>query len=169
MKLKQLCTLPFTLPLVIALLFPVLADAQIYKWKDKNGVTRYSDTPPTGTVKDDKIGKANTAKPKAPTTQPTAESAEKTTKSVEKEVDPDEAARLRAEKAEQEKKEKENKAAQEKARADNCRGARANYKTFAQGGRIYEMDENGERQYFDDAGLGGRKAQAEAEMQKYCY
>jgi outer membrane biosynthesis protein TonB len=168
MKLKQLRTLPLTLPLVIALVFPVLADAQIYKWKDKNGVTRYSDTRPTDTLKVDEIGKASAAKPKAATAEPTAKSVEKPTKSVEQEADPDEAARIRAEKAEQEKKEKENKAEQEKNRADNCRGAKANYKTFAQGGWIYEMDENGERQYFDDAGLDAGKAQAESEMRQYC-
>ncbi|MFT6394552.1 MAG: hypothetical protein ACJARW_001046 [Methylophilaceae bacterium] len=30
------------------------------------------------------------------------------------------------------------------------------------------MDENGERQYFDDAGLDAGKAQAESEMRQYC-
>lgn len=113
---------------MIALVFPVLEDAQIYKWKDKNGVTRYSDTRPTDTLKVDGIGKASAAKPKATTAGPTAKSVEKPTKSVEQEADPDEAAHIRAERAEQ-----------EKNRADNCRGAKANYKTFAQGGRIYEM------------------------------
>lgn len=44
MKLKQL----IYLAIMIILATPMLADAQIYKWKDKNGVTRYSDTPPTG-------------------------------------------------------------------------------------------------------------------------
>lgn len=124
---------------MIALVFPGLADAQIYKWKDKNGVTRYSDTRPTDTLKVDGIGKASAAKPKANTAGPTTKSVGKPTKSVEQEADPDEAAHIRAERAEQEKKEKENKAEQEKNRADNCRGAKANYKTFAQGGRIYEM------------------------------
>jgi|TARA_B110000879_G_scaffold75327_1_gene105074 hypothetical protein len=118
---------------VIALVFPGLADAQIYKWKDKNGVTRYSDTRPTDTLKVDGIGKASAAKPKANTAGPTTKSVGKPTKSVEQEVDPDEAAHIRAERAEQEKKEKENKAEQEK------NSAKANYKTFAQGGRIYEM------------------------------
>jgi hypothetical protein len=90
---------------VIALVFPVLEDAKIYKWKDKNGVTRYSDTRPTDTLKVDGIGKASaakpkatTAKPKATTAGPTAKSVEKPTKSVEQEADPDEAARIRAEK-----------------------------------------------------------------------
>lgn len=30
------------------------------------------------------------------------------------------------------------------------------------------MDESGERQYFDDAGLDARKAQAESEMRQCC-
>ena len=46
---------------------------------------------------------ASAAKPKATTAEPTAKSVEKPTKSVEQEADPDEAARIRAEKAEQEK------------------------------------------------------------------
>ncbi|MDG1097480.1 MAG: DUF4124 domain-containing protein [Methylophilaceae bacterium] len=46
MKLKQL----MYLGLMVALATPMLVDAQIYKWKDKNGVTRYSDTPPTDNV-----------------------------------------------------------------------------------------------------------------------
>ena len=84
---------------MIALVFPVLEDAKIYKWKDKNGVTRYSDTRPTDTLKVDGIGKASAAKPKATTAGPTAKSVEKPTKSVEQKADPDEAARIRAEKA----------------------------------------------------------------------
>jgi hypothetical protein len=73
---------------VIALVFPVLEDAQIYKWKDKNGVTRYSDTRPTDTLKVDGIGKPSAAKPKATTAGPTAKSVEKPTKSVEQEAAP---------------------------------------------------------------------------------
>lgn len=62
--------------MVIALVFPMLGDAQIYKWKDKNGVTRYSDTRPTDTLRLNGIGKASAAKP-------TAKSVEKLTKSIE--------------------------------------------------------------------------------------
>ena len=165
MKLKQL----MYLGLMIALATPMLVDAQIYKWKDKNGVTRYSDTPPTDNVKVDKIGKEITTKPIPP--------AEKQAKPVVNNTDvnnkaqpdtEDEAAKLRARNAEIEKKNKEEQAAQAKLKAENCRSAKADYETFAQGGRIYQMNEKGEREYFDDTGLNERKAKAQAEMQQYC-
>ncbi|MCH9799274.1 MAG: DUF4124 domain-containing protein, partial [Betaproteobacteria bacterium] len=80
----------------------------------------------------------------------------------------DEAAQLRIRNAEIEKKNKEEKAAQAKLKAENCRSAKADYRTFIQGGRIYQMNEKGERQYFDDAALNERKAKAQANMQQYC-
>ncbi len=160
MKLKQL----LYIGLVVALATPMLVDAQIYKWKDKNGVTRYSDKPPTDNVKVDKIGKEKTAKPTPPAQQET-----KSTQSSEGQPDSqDEAAQLRARNAEIEKKNKEEKAAQAKLKAENCRAARADYQTFAQGGRIYQTNEKGEREYFDDTALNERKAKAQANMQQYC-
>ncbi len=160
MRLKQLLYLAF----MIALASPILADAQIYKWKDKNGVTRYSDTPPPDNVKVDKIGKEKTTNSTPP--------AAKDTKPVETnggQVDAeDAAAKLRARNAEIEKKNNEEKAAQAKLKAENCRAAKADYETFAQGGRIYQVNEKGEREYFDDAGLNERKAKAQSEMQQYC-
>jgi hypothetical protein len=160
MKLKQL----MYLGLMVALATPMLVDAQIYKWKDKNGVTRYSDTPPTDNVKVDKIGKEKTTKP-APAAEKEANPAANNKTQPDSE---DEAAQLRARNAEIEKKNKEEKAAQAKLKAENCRSAKADYETFIQGGRIYQMNEKGEREYFDDAALNERKAQAQANMQQYC-
>jgi hypothetical protein len=37
--------------LLCAVLLPTLAVAEVYKWKDKNGVVRYSDVPPPSNVK----------------------------------------------------------------------------------------------------------------------
>jgi hypothetical protein len=37
--------------LLCTVLLPTLATAEIYKWKDKNGVVRYSDVPPPSNVK----------------------------------------------------------------------------------------------------------------------
>jgi outer membrane biosynthesis protein TonB len=160
MKLKQL----MYLGLMVALATPMLVDAQIYKWKDKNGVTRYSDTPPADNVQVDKIGKEKTTKP-APAAEKEAKPAANNKTQPDSE---DEAAQLRARNAEIEKKNKEEKAAQAKLKAENCRSAKADYETFSQGGRIYQMNEKGEREYFDDAGLNERKAKAQANMQKYC-
>jgi hypothetical protein len=158
MKLKQL----IYLVIMAMLAAPMLVDAQIYKWKDENGVTRYSDTPPNANLKIDKIGKD---KPAALPAEKEASPAQRGEGKIDAE---EEAARLRARNAEIEKKNKEEKEAQAKIKAENCRAAKADYETFAQGGRIYQMNEKGEREYFDDAGLNERKAKAQADMQQYC-
>jgi len=114
--------------------------------------------------KSKKIGKEKTTNP-APAAEKEATPAanNKTQPSSE-----DEAAQLRIRNAEIEKKNKEEKAAQAKLKAENCRSAKADYRTFIQGGRIYQMNEKRERQYFDDAALNERKAKAQANMQQYC-
>ena len=37
--------------LLCMVLLPAIANAEIYKWKDKDGVTRYSDVPPPSNIK----------------------------------------------------------------------------------------------------------------------
>ncbi len=165
MKFKQF----IYLGLMIALATPMLVDAQIYKWKDKNGVTRYSDTPPTNNQQVQKIGKEITTKSTSPVEKQAKPAANNPAANNKSQPDTeDEAAKLRARNAEIEKKNKEEQAAQAKLKAENCRSAKADYETFAQGGRIYQMNEKGEREYFDDTGLNERKAKAQAEMQQYC-
>ena len=36
---------------------PLLSHAQVYKWKDKDGSIRYTDTPPPSNIKQEAIGK----------------------------------------------------------------------------------------------------------------
>ena len=168
---------------VITLALPIFANAEIYKWKDKNGVMRYSDTPPPVSVKADTLGKTGKEKltrRAAPTTDEVNGS--ETPKIKDPEVSPDipkeqaeqaaaaeeEAARVRAENAENEKRNKLEKQKQAKIDAENCKSARANYQSYAQGGRVYKMNEKGERVYMDDAGLDAGKMKAQAEISKYC-
>lgn len=182
MKVQQILYSVF----VIALALPMLANAEIYKWKDKNGVMRYSDTPPPASTKVDTLGKKNTVKPVPVQAEEPAvglklsgESADAAAPEVKKPKmpsdmkdpppDPElEAAKLRAQNAEIEKKNKLEKEKQAKADAENCKAARANFQSYAQGGRIYKINENGERVFEDDAGLAAGKAKAQAEIQQYC-
>lgn len=167
MKLKQL----LHLSVMIVLVTPMLVDAQIYKWKDKNGVTGYSDKPPTDDVQVDKVisreqgskstSPADKARNLGGTNKP-GKNAETQQKAE------DEAAQLRARNAEIERKNNEEKAAQARIRATNCQSAKSDYQTFAQGGRIFRMNEKGEREYFDDAALNERKANAQAAIRQYC-
>lgn len=170
--------------LIALLLAPVLGQAEIYKWTDKNGVVRYSDTPPYTSQQVDTIGKAktpkrapaaqaNTSQPQASPTEIGAKSSKKTLnqfKDVEEAKEAEQkAARAKAKKAEQEKRNKEEKERQAKLDRENCQAARANYQTYAQGGRIYETDANGERKYLGDADLVAGKAKAQAEINRYCH
>ncbi len=165
---------------MMTLVIPMLASAEIYKWKDKNGVTRYSDSPPPGNVKADTIGRTGTAKSvrqKSPSNTvetpskkvaPTG-AAKNLPKEFERKKSPEEqAARARARNAENEKKKKLEKERQAKLNAENCKAAKSNYETYAQGGRIYKVDEDGERVYEDDASIAAGKKKAQSEIRKYC-
>lgn len=174
MKLQQmLCVC-----LVIAL--PIFAHAEIYKWKEKNGTVRYSDTPPPSTsIKVDRIG--NTGKDTLVKPRPSTDEAEDVAQPVSNQnkalpkeikdpvIDPEvEAARERAKKAEFDKKNNQAKAEEEKVNQQNCQSAKANYQNYSQGGRISTVDEKGERKFLTDQDLAAGKEKAQAEISKYC-
>jgi Domain of unknown function (DUF4124) len=162
--------------LVMLTALPTLSQADIYKWKDKDGVTRYSDTPPPSNVKLENIGSKKVLKPTgkeplsvvtdgqpvpvatepAPAQQPPAASAEEA------------AAKLRQQTAEVEKNNKQEREAQAKLKAENCKAARANLASYEQGGRIYKMNDKGEREYLDDAGLKQGADKARGDVAKFC-
>ena len=148
-----------------------LSHAEIYKWKDKNGETRYSDTPPPSNIKQEALRgkKAVQATGQAPLTP--AEAAkpaiakEAPKESMNKE---DEAAQQRQRNAEAEKRNKQEKEAEAKRKAENCKAAKANFETYKQGGRVYKMNEKGEREYLDDKDLTEGKAKAQNEINENC-
>lgn len=172
MKVQKL----LSLICLLALAIPTLVNAEIYKWKDKNGVVRYSDMPPPPDIKADRFGKKSVPKKEmraeptgSPKTTVSPSAAADVKKSAEEAVNPEvKAARLRARNAEIEKKNKQEKEAQAKLDAENCIAAKSNYQTFAQGGRVYKTSENGERQYMSDDDLTSGKQKAQAEINRYC-
>jgi hypothetical protein len=42
---------------------PLLSNAQVYKWKDKDGSIRYTDTPPPSNIKQETIGSKKSPSP----------------------------------------------------------------------------------------------------------
>lgn len=157
--------------LLIASALP--AQAEIYKWEDKNGTVRYTDTPPPAGAKPlSTIGKKVTP----PANQQPVTSTNATTNATEPspkvdKVDGSSPEALAKKKRELEEVAKKNKAeldAQAKKREQNCATARTNYQTYSQGGRIYKTNENGERVYVDESDLAQGAAQAQRDMQEYC-
>lgn len=146
--------------------------AEIYKWKDKDGKIRYSDTPPPSNIKQEPIGKKKAVKP-IPSTQENIKADKKVAtppvKDTPEPIDPaDAAAEQRQRDAELEKRNKEQKDKENKAREENCRTARGNLENHTQGGRIYKMNENGEREYLDDNALEAGKIEAQKQIDENC-
>lgn len=164
----------------------VNANAEVYKWTDKDGIVRYTDLPPPSDVKKYTIIGNKKAKEvtkevaKEAVVEPKAVSKDagvvagsvkpKLTESqqAKKDVANDVALDKRRQQAEIEKQNKEKKEAEAKQKQENCTAARANYQTYSQGGRVYEMNEKGEREFVNDQGLAEKAAQAQRDMQQYC-
>ncbi|PKO24593.1 MAG: DUF4124 domain-containing protein [Betaproteobacteria bacterium HGW-Betaproteobacteria-8] len=148
----------FVLALLVAL--PQVASAQIYKWKDKDGTTRYSDTPPLGNVPYESLSGKKSAPAK-----PVADTAPAEAKPAAKPEAPQAEPKETPEQVQEKKRvEEENK----KIRAQNCSTARANLQTYTQGGRISRMSEQGEREYLDDAALAKGAEQARKDIAEFC-
>jgi hypothetical protein len=169
------------------LLLPVLSHAAMYKWKDKNGVTQYTDTPPpyrtpqlpfgnkklagpttkpTGREPLSRVVDESQAPVKAtgnvPTAKATADAKSKADASAE------DAAKKRQQVAEIEKIMKQEKEAQAKAKQDSCKAAKANFETYNQGGKIFKITENGGREYMNDNDIQTSKNNASKEISQYC-
>lgn len=139
--------------LAVALAVAPGAFAQLYKHVDKDGRVTYSDKPPAGAdAKPVHLPKSVTDAPSGPKSY------------VEKDKELD--------KKRKELKEKSTKADEAAARAQEdeqrCQHARTNYQTYAQGGRIYKIDEKGERVFMGDADIERERERTRREMEEAC-
>lgn len=146
--------------LLLALAFAGAAHAQ-YRWIDKDGKTRYGDTPPPG-VKATALGAPASGAAPAPAASPTNAKKGPLT-AAEKEQD----YRKRQEMArkEQEKSEESQKATAEKA--ENCSRARE-YKVALDTGRVARTSASGERYYMDESQIAQELAKIQQVIQQNC-
>ena len=170
-------TIIFVLVMITAA-FSSISHAEIYKWRDKDGQLRYTDTPPPSNIKLEpivgkKVQKKSVTQPvAAASNQPAAPAPLVTpTKDITPPVSAtasDEAAKLRQKNAELDKNKKQIDEANAKVKAENCLSAKANLQTYTQGGRIYKMSEKGERVYMDDEGLKQGAIKAKKDVALNC-
>lgn len=160
---------------IIAGILPATAQAEIYKWKDKDGVTRYSDVPPPSNIKNESIGKKIPKTPAAAAVAPveagSAPASSNAGTATPKDAAPlskEEAAAKRAQEAEAQKKADEVKKAELKYRQESCAAARNNLRMYSNGGRMMTTDENGERRYLGDDEISKGKADAQQAVEKFC-
>jgi len=165
----------FMLAVFLPAMLPTLAHAEIYKWKDKDGTTRYSDVPPPSNIKNESMGKripkAVPPAVAAPVESSAATAAGKSSDAAAKGGAPltkEEAAAKRAQEAEAQKKADAVKQAELKYRQESCAAARKNQAMFGNGGRMMTTDEKGERRYMGDEEISKGKADAQRDVEKFC-
>jgi hypothetical protein len=137
--------------LALAIALAPAAEAQLYKYVDKDGKTVYTDQPPpTADGKSVNVRGAGTAAP--------PKSALERDKEAEK-------GRKAASESTKKAGESAEKAAQNEQR---CAAARNNYQIFQDGGRIQQMNDKGEREYLTDEQIEAGRDKARREVDEAC-
>jgi len=150
---------------LVALAFAGAAHAQLYKWVDKDGKTRYGDTPPPG-VKATLMGEpASGSGPAAAPAGAAGKDAKKgplTPAEQEQEYRKrQEEAKKNSDKADQERKEKA-------AKQEDCARAKEAVVTLQSGQRISRINAAGERYFVSDDEKAQELAKAQQAQQTSC-
>lgn len=144
--------------LMLGLCWSLQAAAEIYKWRDEKGIMNYSDTPPLSVGQSAQKIKATTVSADTPLTRSDAYSREEAKpKGVDNpagQPPSPEAEALKAMEARQ--------------KAQNCASARSNYRNYAVGGRMQNVNENGQREYLSDEQIRQGLAAAQQEIDENC-
>jgi len=140
------------------------ASAQMYKWVDSNGKVQYSDKPPPGNIKGEKLREpapaatataAGESKSKGETKKDAAKAGPKTI------AEQEQAFRKRQLDAAKAQEEETKKQAEARDKAENCSRARAAVTNLQLGGRQMRTDEKGERVYLDEQQIAQEIARAQ--------
>ena len=148
------------LSFAFSLLTSMVCTAEVYRWVDENGKTHFSDKPigqnsESITIKQQpKLGNGT------PTTKTPASSPDFQQKLLDAYSD-------RRKLKEQEQKKQEQKKLQIEAHKKKCNRAR-DYLTRTEGGRVFDIDENGERIYRSDTEIDASRAVIQSDINKYC-
>jgi len=138
------------------------ASAQLYKWIDINGRTRYGDVPPPGLD-------AVRLKPAPPSAGAPAVAAGKGANPAQRtpaELEIDYRKRQTEARARQQK--EEQSAALSAAKAGNCERAKETLRSLESGRRIARIDANGERYFPDESAIEQEKAAILKLVQENC-
>jgi hypothetical protein len=152
----------------LALCVALPASAQTYKWVDSDGKVQYSDKPPPGNIKAEKLR----APPRA--AAPTASEgkggippdAAKTGPRTAAEQE--QAFRKRKLDTAKAQDQEGRKQAEARDRAENCQRAKAALANLQAGGRQVRIDEKGERVFLDDEQITRETARARQEAAAAC-
>jgi len=164
----------FIIFLLLGLVVAINAHAaKVYRWVDKHGKTHFSQTPPNGEIReyDVRFAKEKSLSPAKLDPKAEKEAAEAKTKEngkKEKPMTPQERlAAIEKARAEQSKVATE-KAKKRDERIAKCKKAQANMRNVEQAGRVYDVNKDGEREYWDENKRAEKKALAQESIDKFC-
>jgi len=149
-----------------AMFFAASSFAQLYKWVDKDGRTRYSDLPPVG------IQATPLSRPPAPASESVAPATGDAAKDPRKgpltPAEQDIEFRRRVKEAQEAAAKGEQAKREDEERKENCARAREMLATLESGQRIARTDSKGERFYVDDAQRVQETAKARDAVASWC-
>ena len=150
--MKNIITL-ITLSLLCA--STVSLAAKVYKWTDSQGNVHYGERAPNTQAKEVELRNLHPSGSEAPAPANSPQDVNKLLDTLSKER--------------QEKADKAAAAEQErKQREKNCAAAKRNATGYQIGGRIYEIDENGERRFLGDKEIDKKLEASKREVEKWC-
>jgi len=170
----------------MSLLMSTTAFAEVYKWKDKSGKTQYSDTPPLSNIPYTTLSGKKSAQPAQPAPAPDPNKAAEAAKSgapapgtpgapvnpndpnASKNKVSEELKEKAAKEAEAKKQQEEKQQAEKQAKEQACKAARSRLAQFEQGGRIYRVNERGEREYYGDKEIAAEIENAKSDVAANC-
>lgn len=142
--------------LAVALLgLSTLAHAEIYQWRDADGKLQFGDKPPANQKA--QTLDIRTAPAAAESAPPPEDSAVNRQRKLLQTLDEEKAL-----KAEQQQKQQEARQKQDK----NCAMLREQQRLYNEGGRFYNLDKKGERQYHTDAEIDQQHAAVNKALEK---
>jgi uncharacterized protein DUF4124 len=154
------------LVLLVAALFAFGAQAQSYKWIDKDGKVRYGDVPPPG-VKATPMRAPASGTP-APAPAPAAQAGKAASKGPLTPAEQEQEYRKRKEEAAKAGDEAERARKEQAAKKENCDRAQEYLRTVESGQRMQRVNAAGERYFLDDAQREQEAAKARQSVQESC-
>lgn len=135
--------------------------ATYYKWTDKNGVPHYSQYAPTNGVNLRQVQVVNTRELGPSSSAPATAG---NTKGAASGVSPT----LTADQKRTAELEAQNQQLKKQQDAERCKALKSTLANLNQGGRVYEMDNKGERKYLDGREIELRRQQVAQTVSQYC-
>ena len=140
--------------------------AQVYKCADASGNISYSQRPCPANTKREPMSKGGIPSAPAAAAEDAAGKAAKGGPMTP--AQQEQAFRQRQQDQAKAAKDAAQKTAETQAKEANCRNARARLAQYEIGGRITQINAQGERYYMDDAQIESEKARASAEVSQLC-